>query len=63
MVTFRFSFIVQVDGFDYGLIRVLIWLCLEISLVLGLDRVMLGLGLGYARARVMSVVSIRGREN
>lgn len=40
MVSFRLSF-VQVDGFGYGMIRVLLLSCLEISFVLGLDRVML----------------------
>lgn len=41
MVSFRLSFVVQVDGFGCGLIRLLVWSCLEIPLVLGLDRVML----------------------
>lgn len=40
MVSFRLSF-VQVDVFGYGLIRVLLSSCLEISFVLGLDRVMI----------------------
>jgi hypothetical protein len=72
MVSFRLSFVVHIDGFGCGLFRVLVWLCLEISLVFGLDRVIytrarLGLGLclwlvlGAEKIRFISkIVRVRG---
>lgn len=62
MVSFRFSFVVYIDGFGCGFFRVFVWLCLEILLVFGLDRVIyirVRLGLGLCLWLVLGVEKIR----